>query len=95
MTLNSVLKGNESCIGAFFYFCLLRMLTKHSFFLFYRNNFKLGFGRDSKAKINTRVEENLGEFCVDNGILFCNFCDYSLTRCETLNILHFNGNLNI
>ena len=71
------------------------MLTKHSFFLFYRNNFELGFERDSKAKVNTRVKENLGEFCVDNGILFCNFCDYPLTRCETLNILHFNGNLSI
>jgi hypothetical protein len=31
-----------------------------------------------KVTINTRVEENPGEFRVDNGILFCNFCDHSI-----------------
>ena len=52
-------------------------------------------GPKTKVTINTRVKENPSKFHVDNGILFCNFCDYSLTRCETLNILHFNGNLSI
>jgi len=35
-------------------------------------------GPRTKVTINTRVEENPGEFRVDNGILFCNFCDHSV-----------------
>jgi len=36
--------------------------------------------RDPKTKviINTRVKKNSGKFHVDNGILFCNFCDHSV-----------------
>ena len=26
--------------------------------------------------VYTRVEENLGVFHVDNGLLFCNYCDF-------------------
>ncbi|CAG8659079.1 24032_t:CDS:2, partial [Gigaspora rosea] len=28
--------------------------------------------------VHTRVEENPGEFRVDNDVLFCNFCDHSI-----------------
>src|SRR5947207_14381910 len=35
-------------------------------------------GPRTKVTINTRVKENPGEFRVDNGILFCNFCDHSI-----------------
>jgi hypothetical protein len=32
-------------------------------------------GTSKTVTINTRVE---GEFRIDNGILFCNFCDHSI-----------------
>jgi len=32
------------------------------------------------------VEENLGEFRVDNGILFCNFCDHSIDWIRKLTV---------
>nr|CAG8638098.1 13704_t:CDS:2 [Entrophospora candida] len=35
-------------------------------------------GRRTTITINTRVKENPGEFRIDNGILFCNFCDHSV-----------------
>ena len=35
-------------------------------------------GPKAKVTINTRVEENPDEFRIDNGLLFCNFCNHSI-----------------
>ncbi len=35
-------------------------------------------GKNQKVTIFTRQKEYPNEFCVDNGILFCNFCDHSV-----------------
>ncbi|EXX54668.1 CGG triplet repeat-binding protein 1 [Rhizophagus irregularis DAOM 181602=DAOM 197198] len=34
--------------------------------------------RTEHYTVNTRVKEIPGEFLVDNGILYCNFCDHSI-----------------
>ncbi|CAG8768253.1 652_t:CDS:1, partial [Gigaspora rosea] len=34
--------------------------------------------KPSKVKVYTRVQDNPDDFRVDDGILFCNFCDHSI-----------------
>jgi hypothetical protein len=46
-----------------------------------------------KVTINTRVEENPGEFRVDNGILFCNFCDHSIDWVRKLTVDDYLNNI--
>jgi hypothetical protein len=52
---------------------------------FFQFHFMMIKKKRTKVTINTRVEENRGEFRVDNGILFYNFCDHSVDWMQNFN----------